>query len=72
MPEEERKFKSKLLLKDMKRVDLKPSDLMRADEDWDITVKVLNALLISGKKFDDNSSLNELQKYQDIINKAFL
>ena len=68
----ERKFKKSLKIKDLKKAGLKPSDLLKATDDCDVMIQLLNALKISGPKITDDVDVKELHKLQEKIQGVFL
>ncbi|KKN03477.1 hypothetical protein LCGC14_1107190 [marine sediment metagenome] len=67
-----RTFKKSLKIKDLKKAGLKPSDLIKVQDDWDITIKLLNALKQTGPKITDDIDIKELNKLQENISGVFL
>ena len=67
-----RTFKKSLKIKDLKKAGLKPSDLLKATDDWDVMIQLLNALKISGPKITDDVDVKELNKLQEKISGVFL
>jgi len=68
----EREFKEELTVEDLIKNDLTPMDLQKAGEDWNIMIKILNALQVKGPKITTKIGLKELTKLQEKISKAFL
>ncbi len=63
-----RKFNTSLTISDLKEAGITPMDIQKAGEDWDIFLKIVKTLQISGDPITDKTPLNELTAIKKELN----
>jgi len=67
-----RTFKDKLTIEDLIKAKIKPEDMGKIGESWELQIKLLEALRKTGPKIDAKIELKEFNKLQEKISKVFL
>lgn len=63
-----RTFNTSLTISDLRDAEITPMDISKAGEDWDIFLKIVKTLQISGDPITDKTPLNELSAIQKELN----
>ena len=63
-----RTFNTSISISDLKKANITPIDISTAGQDWDIFLKLVNVMQISGEPIDENTPLDELKNIQEELN----
>jgi len=63
-----RTFNTSITISDLKKANITPLDISTAGQNWDIFLKIVNILQISGDPIDENTPLDELKNIQEKLN----